>query len=121
MFHEQLRIFTVQRHPINRRLVFVFLLNDAEEFVGTQPKRFPDKIIFARDAHRLVSAEIAFSIAGCGPSQFLRSCSEPQSTSISSVLPSGETLSRSPLFMLASVRIFESSHFFRMFPSKSTW
>src|SRR6266480_7909716 len=30
-----------------------------------------------------------FSIGGCGPSQFFRSCSDPQSTSISSDLPLG--------------------------------
>jgi len=58
VFHEQLRILAVQRHSINRRPVFVFLLYDAKEFVGTQPKRFPNKIIFARDANGLVSAEI---------------------------------------------------------------
>ena len=34
VFHEQLRIFAVQRHPINRRLVFLFFLDDAKEFVG---------------------------------------------------------------------------------------
>jgi CRISPR/Cas system-associated endonuclease Cas3-HD len=33
-------------------------LHDAEEFVGTQPKRFPNIIIFACNPNRLVSAEI---------------------------------------------------------------
>ena len=34
----------------NRRLSFVFLLRDAKEFVRGQPERFPNIIIFARDA-----------------------------------------------------------------------
>src|SRR5207249_11591859 len=102
-------------------LVFVFLLHDAKEFVPGQPEWFPNIIIFARTSHRLVCAEIELFNRWLRTIQFLRSCSEPQSTSISSVLPSGETLSRSPLFMLASVRIFESSHFFKTFPSRSIW
>jgi TolB protein len=35
--------------------------------------------------------------------------------------PSSEMLSRSPLFMLASVKIFASSHFFKTFPSRPIW
>jgi hypothetical protein len=72
VFHEQLRIFAVQRHPINRRLVFVFLLYDAKEFVGVQPKRFPDKIIFACDANatRVPSGEIS----GNAPSAIFFEC-----------------------------------------------
>src|SRR5215510_7065822 len=58
VFHQQFRVLTVQRHSINRRLVFVFLLDDAKEFVGAQPKWFPNKIIFAGDANCLVAAEV---------------------------------------------------------------
>src|SRR6266545_5439218 len=51
VFHEQLRVLAVQRHPINRRLVFVFLLQDAKEFVAGQPKRVPNEIILARNTN----------------------------------------------------------------------
>ena len=55
MFHEQLWIFAIQRHSVNRRLVFVLLLHDAKEFVGAEPERFPDVVILAANAHYLVS------------------------------------------------------------------
>jgi hypothetical protein len=61
VFYDQLRVFAVQRHPINRRLVFLFFLDDAKEFVGTQPKRFPNKITFDGDTNRFVRSNFEFS------------------------------------------------------------
>jgi len=35
-------------------------LHDAKEFVGTQPERFPNKIIFAGDANRFICSNFEF-------------------------------------------------------------
>jgi hypothetical protein len=60
VFHEQLRGLSVQRHSINRQLVFVFLLQDAKEFVAAQPKRLPNEIILARNTNCFFAGEIEF-------------------------------------------------------------
>jgi hypothetical protein len=39
---------------------FVFLLHDAEKFVGAQPKRLPNKIILARYTNCFFAREIEF-------------------------------------------------------------
>src|SRR5207302_403622 len=60
MFHQELCILSVQRHSINRRVVFVFLLQNTKEFVASQPKRVPHKIILARNTNCLFAGEIDF-------------------------------------------------------------
>src|SRR6266550_8916543 len=60
MFHQELCILSVQRHSINRRVVFVFLLQNTEEFLASQPKRIPNEIILARNTNCLFAGEIEF-------------------------------------------------------------
>src|SRR6266498_3194323 len=60
VFHKQLRVLSVQRHSINRRVVFVFLLENAKEFVVAQPKRLPNEIILARDTNCFFTRDIEF-------------------------------------------------------------
>jgi len=58
VLHEQLHGLSIQRHSINRRLVFVFLLEDAKEFVVAQPERLPNEIIFARNTKCFFTRDI---------------------------------------------------------------
>lgn len=67
MFHEQLRGRSVQRHSINRRRVFFFLLQDAKEFVASQPKRVPNEIILTRNANCFFAGEIELFDCGLWP------------------------------------------------------
>ena len=60
MFHEQFRVLSVQRHPINRGLVFVFFLHDAKELIVAQPKRLPNEIILTGNTNCLFAREIEF-------------------------------------------------------------
>jgi hypothetical protein len=116
VFDEQLRGLSVQRHSINRRLVFVFLLQDAKEFVVAQPKRVPNEIILARNTNCFFAGEIEFL------DRRLRSV--PVFTLMLGAaidihqqrLTIRETLNRSLPFMPASVSTLDSAHFLRTFP-----
>src|SRR6266550_3838648 len=96
VFYQQLRVFSIQRHSINRRLVFFFLLHDAKEFVIAQPERLPNEIILTRNTDCFFTRDIEFF------DRWLRTVPIPA-------------------LMLGSVKIFVSSHFFRTFPSRSIW
>src|SRR5439155_26869723 len=60
MFRQQFWVLARNRHAVKRRLVFIFLLEDAKKFFVAQPKRLPYEVILARNTNCLFARDIEF-------------------------------------------------------------